>query len=68
MEITIASNCLGLSSSYLTETCDLPSGLTHDNSPFFLTSDNIYVNLLAKSIGSGINSFVSFVAYPNINP
>ncbi len=62
VEITIVSIFTGLLFSYLTDTWDLPSGLTHGKLLFFLTSANFFVSFWDNKIGMGINSSVSFEA------
>src|SRR3990170_5601001 len=66
--MTTAVTLVAFPSQYSTVTCDLQSGRKYDRIPFFLQSANLLTSLCASIIGIGINSFVSFVAYPNIIP
>ncbi len=68
VEMTTASTRTGLSPSYSTVTCDLPSGRRYGMSPFLRTAASMRVRLCASTIGSGISSAVSRHAKPNIMP
>ena len=69
VEITTVSTRTGLSfSSYSTVTCDLASGRRYEISPDLRKSANFFTNLWESEIGNGINSGVSSIAKPNINP